>query len=1157
MDNNANANAAPSSSRPCRIVPPCQRGGHGTDTSSGFGTGWQRANAVGKYHMTEDGLFVDLKALKKGDVYRKSDFLVRARAWFKAEVDRLAHLELALSEQAGGASILDELYAEDGVILAKAAGSRRRKRKADSSDSEFDDGDNDEDKPAKKKRVGWSETPPTRIQPSRRARAKVLEKYPAPPEPSEENPLRRSRTDMPKAERTTPQKTTPQKTTPQKTTPQKTTPQKTTPQKTTPQKAPAKDTSKAKKTTAQKAPKTTAKTTSKAKKTTAQKAPKSTVKTTSKTKTTAAQKAPKSTAKATPKTKAKAKAAKDDDEDEVEEEEEEVEEQPEDGEGEKEDVKEDEKGDIKEEGKGDNENEVAAPNEPGDDDLADDSMPLFEPVAPPATKEGEGKEEITKGNEEEAAPAPVTPEPTAPEPTAPESAAPEPDAPEPDAPEPAAPEQTRSPPPTAEKPTTEAPERAAPEPAALEPTATEPLHSLPPTAQPATDAPEPPTASSLTPLDVDHPPERRPTAISVDINPFQSTLGQTHQDEGPTPIDQAIAELSSLVAEAQAAADASKRLDSSEPSPPDETPIPLPIPQTAPSNPPLTNPFSAPTNPFSAPATNPFSVPPINPFSIPPNPQQQQQPPIPTTTLTPPSPPPILLPHPPIPARPASPEPPEPETKGDYQLTWGEWKAYNLRTSHSSTPPSSFPHRDAEPSAFIARLEEKINFASTLLRLRVEDSAEKEGEGDTQTPVESGEAASEDREGDGKRAKCALGDGYVVQRRFTPAAAESPPLKARPLGVVPAVGIREVMRRAEERREARRREEVRVRGVVDGAEEQQEVGDEDVPRESLEGEDEEEGGSSEDDWRDDVVPVGEEELLGEVIEEREREYERLSIDVMEEEERIEDERFEDERYGDERAEGESSGNERFEDDGMGDKRFEAEKFAEEFFEDEMMEVNGVEVVLESVEKDDQGGKEGGGEKYKYNPGTPDEFEMDIYGHSDGEKGNGSGDDNVSFHALGKKLQVAGDDEMVGAEDAGEEEQNDTEGARRQRELDDQYDRESFGYEDDDEATWDREDEELNDAEDRIPPASPPLLPVEQGASPVPPLHLPTAGKDIPRSVGSAPEAPMEISPTLGNWSIGSLSGDPLTEIIAFAGLKFAVDICTNKYEKGEDLIIML
>lgn len=43
--------------------------------------------------MTEEGLVHDLGALKRGEIYHKDDFLVRVRAWYKAEIGRLTHLD--------------------------------------------------------------------------------------------------------------------------------------------------------------------------------------------------------------------------------------------------------------------------------------------------------------------------------------------------------------------------------------------------------------------------------------------------------------------------------------------------------------------------------------------------------------------------------------------------------------------------------------------------------------------------------------------------------------------------------------------------------------------------------------------------------------------------------------------------------------------------------------------------------------------------------------------------------------------------------------------------------------------------------------------------------------------------------------------------------
>lgn len=47
---------------------------------------------IGHYYFTEDGLEHDLVALQRNHLYRRSDFVNRAKAWYKAEIDRLLHL---------------------------------------------------------------------------------------------------------------------------------------------------------------------------------------------------------------------------------------------------------------------------------------------------------------------------------------------------------------------------------------------------------------------------------------------------------------------------------------------------------------------------------------------------------------------------------------------------------------------------------------------------------------------------------------------------------------------------------------------------------------------------------------------------------------------------------------------------------------------------------------------------------------------------------------------------------------------------------------------------------------------------------------------------------------------------------------------------------
>lgn len=74
----------------CELVPCCKHGDHGTHAPDG---GQHAAKPIGKYYFTEDALKHDLAALKRGEVYERDDFYRRAKAWYKAEIDRLLHLE--------------------------------------------------------------------------------------------------------------------------------------------------------------------------------------------------------------------------------------------------------------------------------------------------------------------------------------------------------------------------------------------------------------------------------------------------------------------------------------------------------------------------------------------------------------------------------------------------------------------------------------------------------------------------------------------------------------------------------------------------------------------------------------------------------------------------------------------------------------------------------------------------------------------------------------------------------------------------------------------------------------------------------------------------------------------------------------------------------
>ncbi|KAK3942663.1 hypothetical protein QBC46DRAFT_255841 [Diplogelasinospora grovesii] len=70
-------------SRPCQLVPPCKDGNH--TRSPGIP---RTTSPIGKYFFTEGALKHDLQALRRGAVYIKDEFYKRAKAWYKAEIDR-------------------------------------------------------------------------------------------------------------------------------------------------------------------------------------------------------------------------------------------------------------------------------------------------------------------------------------------------------------------------------------------------------------------------------------------------------------------------------------------------------------------------------------------------------------------------------------------------------------------------------------------------------------------------------------------------------------------------------------------------------------------------------------------------------------------------------------------------------------------------------------------------------------------------------------------------------------------------------------------------------------------------------------------------------------------------------------------------------------
>ncbi|KAK4034844.1 hypothetical protein C8A01DRAFT_18410, partial [Parachaetomium inaequale] len=88
--------AAGAAHSPCRLIPPCKQGNHGLHITP---NGERAIKIIGKYYFTEDALEHDLAALQRGAVYGRDEFFKRAKAWYKAEIDRLLHLERVRESQ--------------------------------------------------------------------------------------------------------------------------------------------------------------------------------------------------------------------------------------------------------------------------------------------------------------------------------------------------------------------------------------------------------------------------------------------------------------------------------------------------------------------------------------------------------------------------------------------------------------------------------------------------------------------------------------------------------------------------------------------------------------------------------------------------------------------------------------------------------------------------------------------------------------------------------------------------------------------------------------------------------------------------------------------------------------------------------------------------
>ncbi|KAK5662307.1 hypothetical protein OQA88_8213 [Cercophora sp. LCS_1] len=143
----------------CQLVPPCNLGRH---SHNPLQTG---SSTLGEYHLTEEGLKHDLSALKKGDIYQRSDFLFRARAWYKAEIDRQTHLERVKAEEQAETH-RSILLKPRPVNPPPIAGGNSFAPAGDASASSSR-------RPRSHRRRPSTQTAPTRIQPPRAAKRKT------------------------------------------------------------------------------------------------------------------------------------------------------------------------------------------------------------------------------------------------------------------------------------------------------------------------------------------------------------------------------------------------------------------------------------------------------------------------------------------------------------------------------------------------------------------------------------------------------------------------------------------------------------------------------------------------------------------------------------------------------------------------------------------------------------------------------------------------------------------------------------------------------------------------------------------------------------------------------------------------------------------------
>ncbi|KAM7190229.1 hypothetical protein V8F33_009589 [Rhypophila sp. PSN 637] len=177
----------PPAPKSCQLIPPCREGNHGVQPS--VDTAYRK---IGKYYFTEKALKHDLAALKRGKVYTKQEFFRRARAWYKADIDRILHWHRVYKERnpekpkevhvinpKPKSEVIEETIAKNEETVKDQTQLVQDEKKEEEKQKEGQQKETEPrtQEPKLKTRAKKVKVPvaPTRVQPARAAKRKAIE----------------------------------------------------------------------------------------------------------------------------------------------------------------------------------------------------------------------------------------------------------------------------------------------------------------------------------------------------------------------------------------------------------------------------------------------------------------------------------------------------------------------------------------------------------------------------------------------------------------------------------------------------------------------------------------------------------------------------------------------------------------------------------------------------------------------------------------------------------------------------------------------------------------------------------------------------------------------------------------------------------------------